>query len=133
MVWEWGRSIGQQRSEGRRGNSRVIIAVVLVCLVGVSVQLMSQEQAARDAASTASELLEAVLDSGESLTPETIHEKLGRTPDLTRKPAPHRYVEEYHWQGPMSSYKVYAYYQTGATKLLEAVSLNQTISERETE
>lgn len=117
----------------RQGNSRVVIAVVLVGLVGVAVVLMTQEQDARGAATAASELLIGELDSGESLTPEKIHEMLGRTPHVTRNPIKHCYVEEYHWQGPMSSHKVYAYYQTGATQLLEAVSLNRTIPERETE
>lgn len=115
--------------EQRTGIVKVIVIVVLAVLLGVAFMLMTREQEARSAAQTAIDMLTENIDRG--LTPEQVHEKLGRKPHETRIPGEHRYVEEFHWKGPMGKHTVYAYYTTGATKLLEAVSMNQTLEKWE--
>ena len=116
-------------SQPRNGIVKVIVIVVLAVLLGVAFMLMQREQEARAAAQTAMDSVIEVLDNG--LTPEEVREKLGRKPHVTREPGKHRFVEEYQWKGPMGQHTVYAYYTTGATKLLEAVSLNQKLEKWE--
>lgn len=110
-------------SKRRTGIVKVIVIVVLAILVGVAFMLMTQEQEARSAAESAHAVLVEEIDSG--LTPEEVHEKLGRDPHETRIPGKNRFVEEYYWSGPMSEHTVYAYYSTGAAKYLEAASINE--------
>lgn len=116
-------------TEKRNGIVKVILIVVLVVLAAVAFVLMTREQEAQAGAEAAMETIKEHIDSG--LTPEEIREKVGRDPDETRTPGKHRFVEEYHWMGPFSQHKVYAYYTTGATKLLEAVSMNQKLDDWE--
>lgn len=113
----------------RHGIAKVIVVVILAILVGVAFVSMQREQKARSAADTVLTALQDNLDAG--LTPEQVHEQVGLEPDLTRTPGKHRFVEEYHWKGPMNEYVVYAYYTTGATKLLEAVSMNEKMEKWE--
>lgn len=113
----------------RSGIVKVIVIVVLAILVGVAFMLMTQEQEARSAAEKAQSTLFDEIDSG--LTPEQVHEKLGREPHETRIPGKNRFVEEYHWKGPMGKHTVYAYYTTGAAKYLEAVSINEKMEDWE--
>ena len=113
----------------RNGIVKVIVIVVLAVLLGVAFMLMKREQEARSAADTAMETMNEILDAG--LTPEEVHEKVGREPHVTREPGKHRFVEEYRWKGPMGQHTIYAYYTTGATKLLEAVSMNQKLDKWE--
>ncbi len=113
----------------RAGIVKVIVIVVLAILVGVAFMLMTQEQEARAAAESAHAALVAEVDAG--LTPEKVHEKLGRDPHETRIPGKNRFVEEYHWTGPMSKHTVYAYYTTGAAKFLEAASINEKMADWE--
>ncbi len=113
----------------RNGIAKVILIAVLAVIAGMAFVFMTREQEARSAAETTLATIKDHIDSG--LTPEEIHEKVGREPDATRIPGQHRYVEEYHWSGPFSQHKVYTYYTTGATKLLEAVSMNQKLEDWE--
>lgn len=103
----------------------MIVIVVLAILVGIAFVTMQREQTARSAADRVLTALQDEVDAG--LTPEQVHEKAGRKPDTTRTPGKHRLVEEYRWKGPMNEYVVYAYYTTGATQLLEAVSMNEKL------
>lgn len=118
-------------SRNRMGIAKVIVFVVLAILVGVSFTLMTQEEKARSASETVHQTLRDAIEAGESPTPEEVHEMVDRTPHEVRNPGKHRLVEEFHWQGPFSEHRVYAYYTTGATKLLEAVSLNQLMEDWE--
>lgn len=118
-------------SPNRKGIAKVIVFVVLAILVGVSFMFMTQEEKARDASVKLHNTLTEVIEKGESPTPEEVHALVDRTPHETRNPGKHRLVEEFHWQGPFSEHRVYAYYTTGSTKLLEAVSLNQKMDDWE--
>jgi hypothetical protein len=115
----------------RFGIAKVIVVVILAILVGAAFLLMTEEQKARSACEQVHETLGDMIDSGDSPTPEEVHEAIGRKPHETRNPGRHRLVEEYHWKGPMSSHTVYAYYTTGATQLLEAVSINHKLEDWE--
>ena len=117
------------RRSNRQGIAKVIVIVVLAILVGIAFVTMQREQKARRAADAVVTTLQDNVDAG--LTPEQVHEKAGREPDVTRTPGKHRFVEEYRWKGPMNEYVVYAYYTTGATKLLEAVSMNEKMEKWE--
>lgn len=114
-----------------RGVAKAIVIVILAAIVGASFLLMTQEQKARASASDANQSLQAKITAGESLTPEEVHQLIGRQPHVSRKPGKHRMVEEYRWKGPMGQQVVYAYYTTAATQLLEAVSLNQKFDDWE--
>ena len=106
----------------------IVTGVFIVALV----VLMSGEQSARSASQSAHSTLEQIIMAGGAMpTDQEVHEKLGREPDITRIPAKHRLVEEYRWSGSYSTYTVYVYYMTAATKLLTAVSLNTTMSDLE--
>ena len=113
----------------RSGVAKVIIIVILLVLVAASYFLMTQEQKARDASMAVHEELVASIEDG--LTPEAVHDKVGRKPHESRKPGKNVFVEEYHWKGPMSQHTVYAYYKTAASQFLEAVSINQKLDEWE--
>ena len=120
----------------RSGIVKVIIVVALAVIVGASSLLMMQEQKARAAAGQVNAtLIQAIDDAQEANqatpTSEEVHELIGRIPHLTRQPGRHRYVEEYYWKGPMGEQKLYAYYSSAADKFLEAVSLNQKLTEWE--
>ena len=115
----------------RLGSAKLLIIVILLALVGASAWIMTQEQAARDACTAAEGILADAIESGPGLTPEEVHEKLGRKPSLERTPGKHRFVEEYRFAGPISTQIIYAYYETAATKLLEAVSVNQKMEQWE--
>ena len=115
----------------RHGIGKVVVFVALAALMGAAFLFMMQEQKARAACEDVNAKLAELIEAGESLTPEEVHEKIGRTPHVSRIPGKHRFVEEYRWAGPLSSHTVYAYYETAATKLLEAVSMNQKMPEWE--
>ena len=112
-------------------NSKFVGAAVLICLGAAAVVLMIKEQSATASSQQVEQALGAIIDAGESLTAEEVHERIGCEPQVTRIPGKHRFVEEYRWNGPMRAHTVYAYYKTGAAKLLEAVSLNQTLPDWE--
>jgi|GEM_PF-4220936 len=118
-------------SKHRNGIVKVIVIVILAVLLGVAFMLMQREQQARTASETAMETMNEILDQEQGITPEEVREKLGRKPHVTREPGKHRFVEEYQWKGPMGQHTIYAYYTTGATKLLEAVSLNKKLDDWE--
>lgn len=122
-------------SADRRGKTKPILMLILIAFVAGAFYLMTQEQAAREYCERINNTLAATINepSGPGLTPKEVHEKIGVEPNVTRTPGKHKYVEEYTSKGPMDSYVVYAYYKTGATKLLEAVSLNQKLDDWETE
>lgn len=115
----------------RSAVAKVVVVVVLAVLVGAAFMLMTQEQKARSACEQVQQTLGDMIESGNSPTPAEVHEAIGREPHVTRNPGRHRLVEEYHWKGPMSSHRVYAYYTTGATQLLEAVSINHKLEDWE--
>ena len=123
------RICDKSRGAQRRGIVKVIVIVILAVLVAIAFVTMQREQEARRAADTVLTTLQDNVDAG--LTPEQVHEQTGREPDVTRTPGKHRFVEEYRWKGPMNEYVVYAYYTTGATKLLEAVSMNEKMEKWE--
>ena len=110
--------------QAKTGIAKVIVVVILGVLVAASFFLMTQEQNARAACEGVHQRLQDAIESGNSPTPEEVQEMIDRKPHLVRNPGKHRLVEEYHWKGPFSQHKVYAYYTTGATQLLEAVSIN---------
>jgi hypothetical protein len=115
------------------GSAKPIVFIVLAILICIAAYIMVQEQNARTASMEAHNTLVDLLDSGETLTPDVVQEKVGRAPVVTRTPGKHKLVEEYTWSGPMSEHRVYAYYKTAATQLLEAVSINQEVPEWETD
>lgn len=107
--------------------ARPLLMLGIAIAVGIAAYLMLTEQECRNQSQTIFRQLTGVIDSGESLTPEQVHEQVGREPDATRNPGPHKLVEEYTWKSQLGEQKVYAYYRTGATQLLEAVSINQKL------
>ena len=110
---------------------RIALLVVLIGVVAFGWTLREQELAARDSCQTAYDTLADTLDGLDSLTPEQVHEITPREPVTSRVPGEHKLVEEFRWNGPMGSYTLYAYYQTAATQLLEAVSINRRLPEWE--
>lgn len=109
----------------------VVLVVVVLIIVGVFLVLRNQEIGVRAQSQSVYEQLTESLDGTDALTPDQVQQIAGHAPVDTRVPGNHRMVEEYHWSGPFDTYKVFAYYQTGSTKLLEAASLNQTLADWE--
>ena len=118
---------------GKHGSAivKAIIAVILAAMAGAAFLWMSQEQQARASAQTIYDSLADAVE--EQLTVDQIHERLGRLPNDSRTPFKNRLVEEYTYQGPFDSHTVYAYYSVAATKILEAVSIDQKLTEWEQE
>ena len=111
---------------------RKLILGGFVCVAAVAAILLSiQEHQVRLASESAHAKLDEVIAGGGTLTDAEVHEHLDREPDEVRRPVPHRLVEEYRWSGNFRTYTVYAYYNTAATALLTAVSINQPMSELE--
>ena len=113
----------------KRGAAKSIVTVVLFLLLLVAGFILLKEAGAQGHCQSIADTLELELSNGPS--DEKVHEILGLTPTKTRTPGPNIYVEEYSKGGPLKNYTTYAYYRTGAVKLLEAVSVNQTIPEWE--
>ena len=106
--------------------------MVLAALVGAAFLFMTQEKSARAASEQAMATLGDVVDSSDDpYEPEKVREVLGREPNESRSPSKNRLVEEYVWKGPFSSHTVYVYYSGATIKVLEAVSLNQTLQDWE--
>lgn len=115
----------------KRGAAKSIVSIVLFLLLLVAGFVLVKESGARSHAQNVADTLNAELNNGP--TDEEVHEILGLTPTATRTPGHRKYVEEYTVQGMLNTFTVYAYYRTGAAKLLEAVSVNETIPEWEQE
>ena len=115
----------------KRGAAKPIVTIVLFLLLLVAGFVLIKESAAKSEAQSIADTLSAEINNGP--TEVEVHELLGLTPTATRKPGHKKYVEEYTNQGMLKTYTVYAYYRTGAAKFLEAVSVNETIPEWETE
>ena len=119
-----------KRSYDMAGNKgwlqgRLIVRFVLCAAVVVAVILYNQEQRVRHAAENLHQALGELIVAGKPVTDLQVHEHLGREPDESRRLKEHRWVERYDFPGNFSTYTVYAYYTTAATKLLTATSINQ--------
>jgi len=98
---------------------------VLLPLLAIGVVGILRDRNARQSSEDAYALVDKAVQTGESVSPDDVHKRLGRDPDGPISEEGGRLFEKYSWPGGLRSYFVYIAYDQGEPPILRDVYLNE--------
>ena len=118
------RTMVSGTSPGRAVANLIKLGIMLLLLVVVAVGLIDRQASIEQVGTY--EAVEKLVNSGESVGIEQVHELIGKEPvDVERQSSRHVMWEHYRWDGVGGRfYTMSVRYQTGATELLVEVQQN---------